>query len=273
MNTVKMNAVKTNTVSWVIEQMEEWAPISMAEEWDNVGLIIGNPEATVNKILVALDVTDEVILEAIAGGFDFIIGHHPLIYNPIKRVTANDPGGRKIFSLIRHGIGCYCAHTNLDKALGGVSDCLANRLEIKNLKPLVEENGSDEPIGIGRVGVLPTEMTLAQLAVHAKKLLNLPEIRYAGNPAAIVKTIGVCGGDGSGERYLTAAASKGCDAYITGDLRYHAVQEALEMDLCLLDITHYSSEALIIEAIVERFSALGMDIRATESKGQVLYTM
>jgi len=261
------------TVGWIIQQMEEWAPISLAEEWDNCGLLIGDPKAPFKKILAALDVTDEVISEAIAGGFDFIISHHPLIYNPVKRVIADDSGGRKILTLIKHGIGCYCAHTNLDKAIGGVNDCLAERLGIENLTPLMEEDSNADPVGIGRVGELPEVMTLSQLASHVKNSLNLPEIRYAGDPIAKIKTVGLCGGDGSGERYLKAAAKKGCEAYITGDLRYHAVQEALELGLNLLDITHYSSEVLIVDAIVRRLSQKGAEIHATRTKGQVLLTM
>jgi len=120
---------------------------------------------------------------------------------------------------------------------------------------------------------LPREMTFTQLAAYVKNTLKLPEIRYAGDPEATVKIVGLCGGDGSGTRYLNAAAEKKCDAYITGDLRHHSIQDALEMNLNLLDITHHSGEALIIEAIVNRLHPLGINIHATKTTGQILFTM
>ncbi|MCL2388581.1 MAG: Nif3-like dinuclear metal center hexameric protein [Defluviitaleaceae bacterium] len=266
------------TAEWIVKQFEEWAPTHLAEEWDNVGLLIGDETQPVRKALVALDATEGVIQEAISGGYDFIICHHPLVYNPIKRVTTADSVGRKIIALLKNGIGCFCAHTNLDKAIGGVNDCLAEKIGLQDLTPLIPEttfviprfpedeiqnhiDTSKFPVtlikphsvcGIGRVGELPNELTLTQLAEHVKTVLNLDVIRYSGDAGKIVKKIGICGGDGSGERYVNAAIGQKCDAYITGDLRYHGVQDALESGIGLLDITHYGGEVLVVDAIVSR---------------------
>ncbi|MDR0272227.1 MAG: Nif3-like dinuclear metal center hexameric protein [Clostridiales bacterium] len=239
------------TAEQIISQFEEWAPMSYAEDWDNVGLLIGDAGAPVKKILVALDATEEVIGEAVAGGFDFIICHHPLVYNPIKRVTSADSTGRKIISLVKNGIGCFCAHTNLDKAVGGVSDCLAEKIGLNYVSPLIKEE--NECIGIGRVGFISEETTLSRLAENVKISLNLPSLRFSGSSDKKIKKVAICGGDGSSARYVDAAISQNCDAYITGDLRYHCVQEALESGIGLIDITHYGSEILVVDAIISRF--------------------
>ncbi|MCL2198170.1 MAG: Nif3-like dinuclear metal center hexameric protein [Defluviitaleaceae bacterium] len=254
------------TAQWIIEQFEQWAPESTAEEWDNVGLLIGDAAQPVHKILVALDATEEVIKEAVTGGFDFIITHHPIVYNPIKSITTGDRTGRKIISLIKNGIGCFCAHTNLDKAEGGVNDCLAEKIGLTNLTPLEEESG------LGRVGELPDKITLSYLAGRVKTALGLDTIRMAGDPKKQIKKIAICGGDGSGSRYINAAIAKNCDVYITGDLRYHIVQESMEQNLAFLDITHYAGEISIVDAVVARLSA-DVEIAASKINGQVFNSM
>lgn len=246
------------TAEKIMQILEEWAPAARAEEWDNVGLLIGDAGQEVRKVLVALDATEAVIEEAVAGGFDFIITHHPLIYNPVKRVTVADYVGKKIIALIKHGIGCFCAHTNLDKAVGGVSDLLAEKIGLEGVMPLIPEpgQGPQEPpspqVGIGRVGFLKEETTLADFSQKVKAALGLPSVRLSGDSSKKIKKIALCGGDGSGARYIEAAISQKCDLYITGDLRYHAVAEALENGITFIDITHYGGEILIVNAIAAR---------------------
>jgi dinuclear metal center YbgI/SA1388 family protein len=232
-----------HTAQWVIEQFEEWSPQSCAEEWDNVGLLIGDASQSVKKILVALDATEDVVNEAISGGFDFIITHHPLIYNPIKRVATDDFIGRKIIALIKNGIGCYCAHTNLDKATGGVNDCLAEKIGLTNLSPLVED-------GMGRVGFLSQKILFAEFCEKIKKSFCVDTIRFCGDEKKLVHKIGVCGG--SGARYINNAIELGCDAYVTGDIGYHSAQDAIERGIALADITHYGGEIFILDEIVSR---------------------
>lgn len=254
------------TAQWIIEQFEAWAPANTAEEWDNVGLLIGDAAQPVEKILVALDATEEVIKEAVTGGFDFIITHHPLVYNPIKSITTADRTGRKIISLIKNGIGCFCAHTNLDKAQGGVNDCLAEKIGLSGLSPLEDESG------LGRVGELTDEISLSYLAGRVKTALGLDAVRFAGDPGKSIKKIAICGGDGSGSRYVNAAIAKNCDVYITGDLRYHIVQESLEQNLAFIDVTHYASENPVINAIVSCLKG-DVEVFASNINGQVFNSM
>jgi len=275
------------TAGWIIEQMESWAALDLAEEWDNVGLLVGDELQPVKKILIALDLTDDVLEEAITKDCDFVICHHPPLFNPVNRIVSTDSVGRKIIGLISNGIGLYCAHTNLDKAVGGVNDCLAKALyfeadgalmdslpnalldkkatvsfpeeSIAEIHPL-QNDGSFEKdtvpplksnVGFGRIVHCSEPIRLIELVEHVKKSLNLHDIRYAGDADTLITTVGLCAGSASEPRFLEAAKKKGCQVYITGDLRYHIVQGALDMGLSLIDVTHYSGEVLVIPAIVE----------------------
>jgi len=262
------------TVKWIMQTMEAWAPTASAEPWDNVGLLIGSSTQQVKKILVALDATMAVINEAISGKYDCIVTHHAIVYTPLKRVTTDDAVGRKIISLIKHGISLYTAHTNLDIATGGVNDCLAKKLGIKDTQPMIK-HATDGTIGTGRIGCLPEEMTLQELGHYVKKSLAIQDIRYCGDSTKKIKKVAMCGG--SGMSYWQAA--KECDVYITGDIKYSDANDALEANLSLLDITHYSGEIFILEAIVERLRScavqdgIEIEVNATLIDGQVFNTL
>jgi len=223
-------------------------------------------------VLVALDATQAVVNEAVAGGYDFLVTHHPLIYSPLKKITSADSTGKKILALIENKIGYYAAHTNLDKAMGGVNDCIAEKIGLVDTVPLVPDGDLEmEEIGIGRVAALQ-ETTLGELAERVKAALGLASVRVCGDIRKKIKKAAVCGGDGSGSRYIEAAIKNACDVYITGDLRYHAVQEALEQGLAFIDITHYGGEAIIVEEIVSRLKRHVAAV-ASSIDGQVFSTL
>ena len=269
--------VTTNvTVKWIVDEMEAWAPTSWAEDFDNVGLLLGDTSQVVKKILVALDATESVVQEAISGNYNAIITHHPLTYSPLKRITTCDPIGRKLLLLASHGISLYAAHTNLDKATGGVNDCLAEKLGITNTTPMAKD-AINNNIGIGRIGELSNEMTLGELADYVKNALGLKDIRYSGNLSAKIKKIAMCGG--SGMSFWKAARDAKCDVYITGDVKYSDALNVLDAGLCILDITHFSGEDVIIEAIVKRLRkkaaecGFKVEIHPTSINGQIFYTI
>jgi len=254
--------------------MESWAPAAWAESWDNVGLLIGDHTQPVKKILVALDATDAVINEAIEGNYNCIVTHHALLYNPVKKITTGDPTGRKIISLIKHDIAIFTAHTNIDKAPGGVNDCLVEKLGISNAAPLSKSDFSDE-VGGGRFGELSDEMTLAELASHVKKALNLKELRYSGNLSSKIKKVAICGG--SGMSLLQDVKNANCDVFITGDAKFADTHTLLDAGIALLDITHYGGEVIIVDAIVqklrEKAGEANLEINATSINGQTFYTL
>jgi dinuclear metal center YbgI/SA1388 family protein len=227
--------------------MENWACPTLAEDWDNVGLLIGDPSRQAEKILVALDASEATVNKAVQEGYDFIITHHPLIYNPLKRITADEPVGSKIIKLIKNNIGLYTAHTNLDIAEGGINDILSDRLCLTEKESLMES-------GLGKVGNLRNPMTLNSLVKHVKLTLSLPEVRFTGNPEQMIHKVGICAGGASRMHFCHAAIEKKCDVYITGDFHYHGITEAVERGLSLIDINHYFGEAPIIPVIASRLS-------------------
>ena len=235
------------TVNDIILYMECLAPLKTALEWDNSGLLIGERDKPVKRILVGLDCTDETAEQAAWLKADLIITHHPLIFRPVSSITSDTALGRRVIKLIRAGISLFCAHTNLDLAEGGVNDILFAALGLTDKSPLMPP-GSDEA-GLGRVGSFTPPIRLDELVSLAGRKLGLKSIRYAGDPAALISKAGLVCGSGSGYKYFKEAAANGCQAYITGDIKYHDAQAALDMGLCLIDATHYASEALAVEYI------------------------
>ena len=263
-----------DTASWLIDRMEAWAPLHWAESWDNVGLLLGDVNTLpVRKVLVALDVTEAVVDEVVSGGYDFLICHHPLIHDPIRKITSETPQGRKLLVLLSRGVRLYCAHTNLDKAPGGVNDCLFEKLGLQGPTVLMEEGG--ESPGIGLVGQLERPMRLGDFAAYVKKALDLAQVRFSGDADVMVKTVGLCGGDASGPIFWKAALEKNCRVFITGDLRFHSTQDAWEAGIAMVDVSHYGGEKWIIDAIVKKLrkeaKATGRDIliEATKTNGQI----
>ena len=263
-------------MKWVSQKIEEWAPLSFAEEYDNVGLLIGSKFDQVSKVLVALDATMPVIDEAIDGSYDCIVTHHPIIREPMRRIIETEPVGDKVIKLIKNGIGLYTAHTNLDKAIGGVSDCLAQKLKI-DCATIMQKEPSNGAIGFGRVGELTNEVIFSDFADYVKQALELKDIRCVGLRDTKIKKVAVCGG--SGMNFWRAAKDLDCQVYITGDVKYSDAFVAKESGLCVIDITHYSSENFIVEAIVEylrkkaKQEEYNIQIEQSGYDGQTFYTV
>lgn len=338
------------TVKDIVTFLEGIAPPNLAESWDNTGLAVGDNEHSVKKVLVALDVIDSVIDEAVEIGADLILTHHPmLLFQKINSITKNDALGRRIYKLIENEIAALSAHTNLDVAKGGTNDVLAEIIGLTNVEILkgtyteelrkivvyvpqshlevvreamcnaggghiggyshctfqtqgegtflplagaspyigkegalektaecrletiallnkvdgiiealkavhpyeevaydiypVEQKGKKE--GIGRIGDLEKPMLFSKFAKRLKDKLNIDDIlRLVGDPNQEIRRIGLC--TGSGVEFMAAAKKQGADLYLTGDLKFHEAQKALELGLCVGDITHYASEVIIV---------------------------
>lgn len=235
------------TVLDVVAALEERYPPAWAASWDRVGLVLGEPGAPVRRVLCVVDCVPETVAEALAMRADLIVAHHPLLLRPVSSVAPTTYKGRIVHQLIRHEVALYVAHTNADVAAPGVSDALAARLGLRDLRPLRPETGDGEPDGhgrgAGRVGTLPQPRTLADLARHAAHVLPPTAwgVRAAGNPDRTVRSVAVCGG--AGDSYLADAAAAGVDAYLTADLRHHPVSEQLASGgPALLDAAHWATE-------------------------------
>lgn len=235
-----IDAART-TVADVVAALAGWYPPEWADDWDRVGLVVGDPSAPVARALLAVDCVPETVDEAVAVGADIMIVHHPLLLRGVHSVAATTYKGTIVHRLIRAGIALLVAHTNADVASPGVNDALAERLGLTDLRPLVE---TGEPgVGTGRVGELPWAMSLAELAEYAA--LRLPAapsgVRAAGHPDSLIRRLAVCGG--AGDPFLAAATASGAHAYLTSDLRHHVASEHLAAGgPALLDAAHWATE-------------------------------
>lgn len=268
----------TVKVKDIMAIMEQIAPQRLAEGWDKPGLAIGDPEREVRKVLVALDVIEPVIEEAKRIGADMIITHHPmLLFRKIESITADNPLGKRIFNLIENGIAAFSAHTNLDIADGGTNDVLAELAGLENVQILevTSETPDGKPDGIGRIGELPEAMPFREFAKLLQERLHLDAIRLVGDGEKSVKTVGLCTGAGVG--FLSLAASMGADAYLTGDIKYHEAQQAVELDLAVADVTHYASEVLIVPVLQRKLQAAAeangwkIEVLCSEENGQTFW--
>jgi dinuclear metal center YbgI/SA1388 family protein len=235
------------TVARVVATLEERYPPAWAETWDRVGLVLGEPDAPVRRVLCVVDCVPATVHEALADGADLIVAHHPLLLRGVSSVAPTTYKGRIVHQLIKSDIALHIAHTNADVANPGVSDALAARLGLTDVRPLVPAEPAGAAAGggrgTGRIGRLPSATTLASLSAVAARTLPATAwgVRAAGDPDRRVETVAVCGG--SGDAFLGAAASAGADAYLTADLRHHPASEAIEAGgPALLDAAHWATE-------------------------------
>lgn len=247
--------VPAPTLGQVLVAVEELWPESLAEDWDEVGLVVGRPTATVRKILFAVDPTLAVVDEAVEWGADLLVTHHPLLLKGVNSVAATTAKGLAVHRLIESGTALLTIHTNGDSAVGGVSDVLADALGLGNTEPLaVAANGLPEE-GIGRVGDLADVMTLGDFAARVFEILPSVAggVRVAGDKDALVRRVAVCGG--AGDSLFDAVRASGADIYVTADLRHHpaseAREEAVEGRPYLIDVSHFASEWLWLPPAAE----------------------
>jgi dinuclear metal center YbgI/SA1388 family protein len=229
------------TVRDVVAMLEQRYPPRLASDWDAVGLACGDPDATVSRVLFAVDPVAEVVDEALVLQADLIVTHHPLLLTGVHSVAAVDHKGSLLHTLISHGIALFSAHTNADHAVPGVSDALAECLGLSDLRPLVAVPGA-EGVGTGRVGTLAEAIPLAAFAEIVAGALPATHhgVRVAGDLDAPVRTVAVCGGSGGD---LLAEAAAVADVYVTSDLRHHRAQDHLVDGGCaLVDVAHWASE-------------------------------
>ncbi|MCV2489958.1 Nif3-like dinuclear metal center hexameric protein [Geodermatophilus sp. YIM 151500] len=235
----------------VVAALEGRYDPALAESWDAVGLVCGDPQETVRRVLFAVDPTAAVVDEAIESGADLVVTHHPLLLTPVHGVPASDPKGRLVHRLVRAGVGLFVAHTNADRAAEhGVNDALAAAFGLTGTVPLdpvadagTENGATPSRAGLGRLGRLPGPMTLREFGALAAAVLPVTAggMRLAGDPDRPVRSVAVCGG--SGGSLLGAAAAAGADVLLTSDLKHHAVSEALEAGgPALVDAAHFATE-------------------------------
>lgn len=226
----------------LIEIIEDISPSELAEPWDNCGFQIDcMPGSGADRILVSLEVTNDVIDEAVRCGADLILTHHPLIFGGVGRISEEDATGNYLIRLIRAGISVYSCHTSFDKAAGGNNDYFGELLELADIRPFDSGNP------YCRRGETSFDITFAEMIHKTAQALNIEEkyFRTVGDLSLPVERVGWC--TGAGSEFIEEARKEGCSLYITGDIKYHEAQQALESGICLLDAGHYGTEKIFTE--------------------------
>lgn len=231
------------SASLIMEALEAFAPLSLQEAWDNAGLIVGSPQNMVRKALLTLDVTEEVMDEAIECGADMIISHHPLIFSGIKKITGKSYVERAIIKAIKNNILIYASHTNIDAAEGGVSYKMGEKIGLENMLPLM-------PSGLGVIGELKEPQDITTFATILKKRFDAPMVRYTEIDRKISK-VALCGG--AGADFIDSAIAADADVYVSGDFKYHDFFKA-EKEIAVVDIGHFESERYTLDIFYDIIS-------------------
>lgn len=229
------------TVHDVFQTLCEAAPLNLQMDFDNSGFLVGYRDQPVTKALLALDVTDAVIDEALREKAELIVSHHPLIFDPLRSVTDATPEGRRILKLTENRIAVISMHTNLDIADGGVNDVLMDALGAQTECVLDES-------GCGRIGLLDAKMSLQDFLLRVKEVLHCCGLRYADAGREVYR-LAVMGGSGSCS--IERAAALGCDTYVTADIKYHQFQKAVDLGLNLIDADHFYTENPVVPVLAD----------------------
>ena len=221
------------TVREIYEMLAERIPEELSEEWDNDGVMCcPNEDKEIHRVLISLDVTEEIVDYAVNEGFDLIISHHPLIFKPLRSLDVNDNIGRKLIKLSSAEVSVISMHTRADKVKGGVNDCLARLIGLIDIEPFGED-------GLGRIGHLERETCFDDFAHHLKSVLGVEQLTVAEANLPIY-TVAVVGGEG--KHYVKDALEAGAETFVSGNIGYNNMEEAAELGINLIEAGHYATE-------------------------------
>ena len=243
-------------VSDLCHFLDSFAPPVLAEEWDNVGLLVGDGAREVKRVMTCLTVTPASCAEAVRKQADLIVTHHPLPFKPLRRLTTGSTPGRLLLDLVRAGIAVHSPHTAFDSAAEGINQQLAAGIGLTNILPLIPASQppeSSEQIGAGRIGTFPAAIPLSDVAARLRSFLNIPGLHIVGDSRALVTTAAVaCGSGGS---FLEPVIRVGCECLITGEASFHTCLEAEANGVSLLLAGHFASERFAVTRLAEVLAA------------------
>ena len=243
--------------------IEKTAPLFLQEKYDNAGLLVGDSSQEVNKALLSLDVTEEVVKEALEIGADVIISHHPLIFTPLKNITYSNDIQRAVALAIKNDILIYSAHTNLDSVTDGVSFKMGEKMSLQDMELLV--SSTERGVGYGVIGNLSEEIDLERFLLSVKQIFGVSMLRYTKLDRPIRK-VALCGGSGSS--FIKNAIKAKADVYVSADFKYHDFFIA-ENHLSMVDIGHFESEQFTLEifydVISKKFPNFAIQISSVNS--------
>ena len=254
-----------STVADVIAVAEQLWPGSFADDWDRPGLVCGSNLTEVTSVLLSVDVTQDLVSDAISGGFNMVISHHPFLLRPVHAVFEQSGKGSVLASAIKHDLALFAAHTNADVVADGVSDILARAFGLVDSSALVPTES--ESVGHGRIGKLPKATSLLDFArtVAAALPATAGGVRVAGDPGQTIERVALCAG--AGDSFIDAAFEQKADVYVTSDLRHHPTQEALERgratnrDFSIIDTSHWATESLWLNVAAKQLREKLPDVK------------
>lgn len=240
----KAERKSVNTVGSVAELLNQLAPLSLSEDWDNTGLLVGAVDQEVSKLMTCLTVTEDVVSEAVGEGADMIVSHHPMLFRAAKRITTATAEGRMLLKLILNGVSVYSPHTAFDSCDIGINQRLAESLKLLEIQSLRPSKTEGVP-GSGRCGVLREKVPLSGFLQIVKNSVAAEYVEFSGNSrSAVAKVAVACG---SAAEFLEDAIQQGCDTFVTGEVRFHSALEAQAADVNLIVVGHYESEWPAVE--------------------------
>jgi dinuclear metal center YbgI/SA1388 family protein len=258
------------TLQTIIDILNGIAPFAWAEDWDNVGLMIGDPAQEITGVMAGLDPTMALLAEAQDIGANLIITHHPAIFQPLKNIQANQPETAFISKALRDNIAVIACHTNLDIIVGGVNTALAKRLGLIDTAALVPTTLPPPAIGLGLTGRLPKAQKAEIFCTGICQRLDLPSINISGPMPLNIERVAVCGGSGS--EFAPMAQRAGAQVYITGEVKLHTARWAEDVGFCVIDAVHFGTENVVmpelIKVMAEKMAGSAINIPLTVSTRQ-----
>lgn len=246
------------------DYLETFAPIRLAEDWDNVGLLTGDAAGPVQRVMTCLTITPESAAEAIDRKADMIVSHHPLPFRPMSRLTTDMTGPGLIWKLARANIAIYSPHTAFDSAIDGINQSLAERIGLTGIESLLPIPDDPNGLGAGRIGVLKESIPLIQLAEQLKKEFKKSSMAIAGESDLAIQQVAVaCGSGGS---FLNAANKSNCHVLVTGEATFHTVLEARAVGMGLVLLGHYQSERFAVENLAKTIAREFPDLKVWASE-------
>lgn len=241
----------------IINIIEKEYPKNLASEWDNVGLLAGKDTNEIKSVLVTLDITPDVVDEAVKMNADLILSHHPLLFGGVKSFREDNEKMNMYVKIIRNNISVYSAHTNMDTAPYGINQRLAELFNFSDIEVLEDETG------LGRIGNIK-EITLKDFCKVVKEKLNTPGLRVAGNLNSTIKRVAV--GSGSCGDIIPIALKKGADVMITADMKYHIAIDSVDNGISVIDAGHYPTEIIVMDMFEKLLKDTGLEIKKSENK-------
>lgn len=253
----------------ILQGLNRVAPFDLAEEWDNVGLLIGDADRETHSLFLGLDPTLSLLEEAVDCGADTLITHHPCIFHPLSIVNLATPTGAFLEKALAHKINVIACHTNFDSAAEGVSDALAALLQLEELSPLhPAESSTDGREGLGRIGRYSSPMPFASFMQIVFSALKSTTVQVAGTQPEQVQTVALCGGSGSD--FAKDAFTSGADVYLSSEIKHSTARWAEDAGFCIIDGTHFATEypavALLADKLKSHAGEAGWDVQVLQSK-------